>query len=641
MTIYNINILTPNTTHLYPVKASIGEPTYDYIQCPPSEAEGIAVLRYIPAVAEIVAGEFYANNTALKSFIKFPVDLTVVNVPTVDVYMSTSDPLDDPLYVGWLKVGNALSSVGTQFGLLGSDVPVNSSIWVMVKDTASTVYAISLPSERRGIITVLTLNGGDPLEFAGLYTENTKYFYGADGAIVESTDLDVTPMFYGIGNANKNIDLDIKEILLTMDTPVLTAGVEGTIIGTHTGNLGWFVDVYYRVHDPEGEWQEFEMGVAVDALGDWTATGTIADADTYDFMAEDTLVGDAGADVTGYDIEVVSGQNDGLYMFTGPSGANYSKYSTDYGVNFNNTNNSGVSVQAIAPLANGDWAYYAAYQKIMKITKAGVSSTLLTLTGKTAIKIYCSDNGQYALCVMSADGVWVTSNYGVDWTQLSTGISATCGFVSGDGSKMGYFISGGRPYFSNDYGANFTQRDTANRGWWNCCSSFDGSVVYATFFEDGKINKFTNNGATRTEYTTPNYNLSWHKISCSSNGSTVICSINAVSQVIAISTDYGVNYSYTSVYGNWKALKLSPDGTKLLACNTNGKAYLSSAPFSSFVQISADNASGDWAEPQISNDNKYMICGYSGKWYTTQDYGATWITGQDNAISVALNNKRT
>jgi hypothetical protein len=88
---------------------------------------------------------------------------------------------------------------------------------------------------------------------------------------------------------------------LTMDTPELTAGVEGTITGTSNGDE---VDVLYS---PAGEddWTAFEEGVAVTA-GAWTATGTIADAGTYDIKVTD------GTDSDAYDqqdsIVVASGE---------------------------------------------------------------------------------------------------------------------------------------------------------------------------------------------------------------------------------------------------------------------------------------------------------------------------------------------
>jgi len=138
MTISNINITASNGTHLYPVKASIGEPTYDYIQCSPSEAEGIAVLRYIPAVAEIVAGEFYANGTALRSYNKCTVQCTLVNVPLVNIYLS-ADGLTN-----WFYVGKSISTAGIiDFKVLPSDFSAGDNFFVKVEDVANpTVFDI-------------------------------------------------------------------------------------------------------------------------------------------------------------------------------------------------------------------------------------------------------------------------------------------------------------------------------------------------------------------------------------------------------------------------------------------------------------------------------------------------------------------
>ena len=138
MTIYNMSTTFPNTTTLYPVKAVIGEPTYEYIQCPPSEAEGVAVLRYIPSVAEIAAGEYYANSTALKSYNKCTVQCTVVNVPLVNIYLS-----EDGL-TNWFYVGKSISTAGIiDFKVLPSDFPAGSSFFVKVEDVASpTVFDV-------------------------------------------------------------------------------------------------------------------------------------------------------------------------------------------------------------------------------------------------------------------------------------------------------------------------------------------------------------------------------------------------------------------------------------------------------------------------------------------------------------------
>jgi hypothetical protein len=92
---------------------------------------------------------------------------------------------------------------------------------------------------------------------------------------------------------------------LTTTTPVLTAGTEGAITGTHNGGTGYFVQVQYRVASPEGAWTTFENNVAVEADGTWEATGTVALAETYDFRARDTV--DPDGQIQLDDVEVASG----------------------------------------------------------------------------------------------------------------------------------------------------------------------------------------------------------------------------------------------------------------------------------------------------------------------------------------------
>jgi len=98
---------------------------------------------------------------------------------------------------------------------------------------------------------------------------------------------------------------DTSDIIatVTMDTPVLTAGTEGTITGTSNGSV---VDVYSRLSSPEGAWELFDGTVAVNESGNWTATGTIADAGTRDFIAVDTTDPDGFVQVD--DVTVASGE---------------------------------------------------------------------------------------------------------------------------------------------------------------------------------------------------------------------------------------------------------------------------------------------------------------------------------------------
>lgn len=107
-----------------------------------------------------------------------------------------------------------------------------------------------------------------------------------------------------IENTHQSIDdsVQVQSIAtLTINTPTLTAGTEGNVTGTSNGVE---VDVYYRVSNPEGAWEVFEEGVAVSG-GNWSATGTIPAADTYDFKVEDTTDRDGSAQVD--DVVVASG----------------------------------------------------------------------------------------------------------------------------------------------------------------------------------------------------------------------------------------------------------------------------------------------------------------------------------------------
>jgi len=70
---------------------------------------------------------------------------------------------------------------------------------------------------------------------------------------------------------------------LTINSPSLTAGVEGNITGNANCLL---VSTYYRVSSPEGAWTEFDLDIVIVA-GAWTATGTVATSGTYDFKVSD------------------------------------------------------------------------------------------------------------------------------------------------------------------------------------------------------------------------------------------------------------------------------------------------------------------------------------------------------------------
>ena len=58
-----------------------------------------------------------------------------------------------------------------------------------------------------------SLNNGDPFYFVGEFLEGVHYFFSSAGdKIVPASDPDITPWYAGIGNADGDIDLDIKQL---------------------------------------------------------------------------------------------------------------------------------------------------------------------------------------------------------------------------------------------------------------------------------------------------------------------------------------------------------------------------------------------------------------------------------------------
>ena len=107
----------------------------DYIQCPVAEADGIAVLRYIPVGADSVEGEFYANGTALKRMLPTTVTFTAIGITAIDIFAKKHSSET------WLQVGKSLdaSTGSAEFRLLPSDFVVGDIIDIKLKDVYSEV----------------------------------------------------------------------------------------------------------------------------------------------------------------------------------------------------------------------------------------------------------------------------------------------------------------------------------------------------------------------------------------------------------------------------------------------------------------------------------------------------------------------
>lgn len=102
-----------------------------------------------------------------------------------------------------------------------------------------------------------------------------------------------------IGMTSDTVDINTIATV-TMNTPVLTATVEGSITGTSNGE---YITVKWSVHDLE-EFHVFEENIAVDEYGSWTATGTIWAEGYKDFVAYDSTDSDGYARVDNVEVAI-------------------------------------------------------------------------------------------------------------------------------------------------------------------------------------------------------------------------------------------------------------------------------------------------------------------------------------------------
>lgn len=342
MTLKNITVNTVNNSDLYFLKADGS----DFIQAPISETTHIGVLRYAPTVPGLYQGEVYVNASALKQYRKFPVALTVLNVLTVDVFVSITDPSDDPDYAGWFQVGKGLSVVGTSFGLLESDVPVGTDIWVMVRDSVNAgvyniktahVYAtISLLTypDHAEIDETLTVSGKANCSQVKITFTSTSgevsYVVSVVNGVYSKADCalstvdgfvpfdDITIKVEDNTDALSYVEqVDALVIVPTMefDTPIeLVAGVQKAVTGT-SNSIGQQVELESRLsdQDPEDAWTT-EGFATVDEFGVWSINVTVASASTRDFRLIDYELDPAICSAQVDDVVVESGVEATLTM---------------------------------------------------------------------------------------------------------------------------------------------------------------------------------------------------------------------------------------------------------------------------------------------------------------------------------------
>jgi len=127
---------------------------------------------------------------------------------------------------------NTLFTVGTIQANVEPSMPINSTLYFVNANKAvqnsdgsfattwqgygafCTTDALGIPTIgfTSSYIEIDSVNNGVNMELVGMYTDGVKYFFGTNGEVVAEGDPDATDIFYGTGNSDGFIDVDIKTI---------------------------------------------------------------------------------------------------------------------------------------------------------------------------------------------------------------------------------------------------------------------------------------------------------------------------------------------------------------------------------------------------------------------------------------------
>jgi hypothetical protein len=204
---------------------------------------------------------------------------------------------------------------------------------------------------------------------------------------------------------------------------------------------------------------------------------------------------------------------------------------------------------------------FATYS-IISGTTSQFTSNGLPVTNQNWNKLECSADGSVILASISSGALYLSKDTGASWTAIGgttnmRGLPATATAwssiaISGtNGKYMLAAANSGGLYLSTNTGTNWTQLSGAANSYglptvasaWTCSAvSQDGSIMVAAI-NSGYLYYSTNSGTTWTNYTYPykcsTQNFPWYSLSMTADGSKVFATLNGADYfIITFSNQY-------------------------------------------------------------------------------------------------------
>ncbi len=222
-------------------------------------------------------------------------------------------------------------------------------------------------------------------------------------------------------------------------------------------------------------------------------------------------------------------------------------------------------------------------------------------------------NGHMGYIHQYVSGVWTpTANAYGNWTSVACSSNGTMVVATQGANRMGGQTSYGNLFVSTDEGTMWRIPDRVGMGIWTSSAvSLDGTVMVASQEVDetgypGQIWTSTDSGSS---WTSNGPNMKWASVAMNSNGTLMMAAASTPSALVYASSNFGVSWTATSQWGN--RVGVSPDGTTILAGETDGSLLLSFDGGSNWVE-QYDSPQAPWESFALSSNGRHMVGCVSG-----------------------------
>lgn len=262
-----------------------------------------------------------------------------------------------------------------------------------------------------------------------------------------------------------------------------------------------------------------------------------------------------------------------------------------------------VPVTATVPNASGLWVGQAVVDRVGEYLKQYPKVTAAT---DLASQLTALARPQQGAVIPGSSWVAREASAGRAYTGVASSL---------DGKRLVAAVNSGTLYVSSDFGTNWTSKDSS-RAWTAVASSADGTVMAATVY-NGKLYVSTDSGST---WTSKDSNRPWRDIACSADGQKMAAV--TLGEQLYTSSDRGAAWVARDSNRNWTSIAMSADGTKLAASVSDGKLYTSA---DSGVSWTAREKSRVWTAVASSDNGSNLVATvFDGKLYTSTNAGVSW-----------------